>query len=85
MSITVHVGPGRVLGPVTHSGDPRLPVGTPVGLRLADPEGISEPSATVDGVIHAILLISLTRHDDASSDVAFELLPRAQPGAAQPD
>ncbi|MFK7603605.1 hypothetical protein ACI3L1_15480 [Deinococcus sp. SM5_A1] len=80
MSITVHVDPSRSLGPVTHNGDPRLPLGAPVGLRLADPEGISEPSATVNGVIHSILLISLTRRDDASNDVTFELLPRAQPG-----
>lgn len=85
MPITVHVDPGRILGPVTHSDDPRLPLGTPVGLRLADPEGISEPSATVNGVIRSILLISLTRRDDASSDVTFELLPHAQLGAAQPD
>ncbi|MBB5366018.1 hypothetical protein HNQ08_005144 [Deinococcus humi] len=35
--------------------------------------------------MHSMLLLPLARRDDASSDVAFELLPRAQLGAAQPD
>ncbi|WP_264778655.1 hypothetical protein [Deinococcus aetherius] len=73
-SVTVRVLPDQITGPVVSSDDPRLPVGTPVGLRLADFEGISEPSATVGGVILPIVVLALDRLPDGSQDVTFELL-----------
>ncbi|GHF58217.1 hypothetical protein HNQ07_004016 [Deinococcus metalli] len=75
MPITVHVDPGQILGPVTSSDDPRFPPGTQVGLRLADREGISEPSASVQGVIYPILVTDRVLYGDTSSDVTFEVLP----------
>ena len=62
------------MGEVIRSEDPRLPPGTPVGLRLADMEGILEPTATVQGVTSPITLLSHERLPDLSSEVTFELL-----------
>lgn len=72
--MTVRVPPAQIVGQVTRSDDPRLPVGTSVGLRLADFEGISEPSVTVEGVICPIVMLALDRLPDGSQDVTFELV-----------
>jgi hypothetical protein len=79
MPSTVHVPAGQLTGQVTHSDDSRLPLGTCVGLRLADFEGISEPSATFGGVIWPILVLAHDRLPDQSSEVTFKLLPGERP------
>ncbi len=79
MSITVQVPAGQIQGEVATSNDPRLPVHTSVGLRLADPEGISEPSATFQGVIHPILVQGHQFTADGGQEVTFELLNRERP------
>lgn len=76
MPITVHVLESQIQGEVTASNDPRLPVHTAVGLRLADPEGISEPSAAFQGVIHPILVQGHQFTTDGGQEVTFELLDR---------
>lgn len=89
ISVTVHVPAGRIAGEVTRSGDARLPVGTLVGLRLADFKGISEPSATVDGVIFPIVVLAQERQPGGSQDVTFALLEAPgsslAPGGGDPD
>jgi uncharacterized lipoprotein YbaY len=72
--VTVHVPSGQLMGEVVQSEDSRLPPGAPVGLRLADMEGILEPSATVQGVTSPITVISHERLADLSSEVTFEFL-----------
>ena len=72
--VTVYVPSGQLLGKVIRSEDPRFPPGTPVGLRLADMEGILEPTATVQGVTFPITVLSHERLPDLSNEVIFELL-----------
>lgn len=74
MSSTVHVPAGQISGLVIQSDDSRLPVGTQVGLRLADFEGISEPSAAVNGMILPIQVLAHDRAPDQSSTVTFVLV-----------
>ncbi|GBF04805.1 hypothetical protein DAERI_020402 [Deinococcus aerius] len=87
--MTVRVPPAQIVGQVTRSDDPRLPVGMSVGLRLADFEGISEPSVTVEGVTRPIVMLALDRLPDGSQDVTFELLEASssspEPGGNGPD
>ncbi|WP_272976093.1 hypothetical protein, partial [Deinococcus geothermalis] len=75
---TAHIPAQQLAGTITGSDDPRLPVGSAVGLRLADFEGISEPSVTFQGTIHPILVLSRDRHPNGGSDVTFALLPSGE-------
>lgn len=74
MIITATVPAGSLLGHVTHSRDPRAPEGTRIGFRLADPEGVTEPTALISGVLHELLLHAHDRHADGSSTLTVELL-----------
>lgn len=74
MSITVRLSPEHIQGEVTHSDDASVPLGTQVGLRLADFEGISEASATINGVIHPIVVGLQHQLADGSRTLTFELL-----------
>ncbi|EYB66350.1 hypothetical protein DEIPH_ctg139orf0072 [Deinococcus phoenicis] len=78
MSCTAHLPAQQIAGPIIRSDDPRLPVGSSVGLRLADFGGVSEPSVTFQGTIHPILVLGQDRHPDGSSDVTFALLPAGE-------
>lgn len=78
MPCTAHIPAQQIAGTIARSDDARLPVGSAVGLRLADFEGISETSVTFQGTIYPILVLSHERHPNGDSDVTFALLPAGE-------